>query len=236
MMLKIRDLYVGYNELVVVQGISLEIGPQEMVALIGSNGAGKTTIIKTISGLLHPKSGEIEFNGERIDNLKPHKIAQKRIAHVPEGKHLFTRLRVEDNLILGSYLDKDKKFRSENIQKIYSVFPRLYERRNQVAGTLSGGEQQMLAIGRALMLNPKLLMLDEPSLGIAPKLATEIFEKIKKINEAGIPVLLVEQKLQDTLRIVDRAYVIQTGRIVLQGSGSELLKSDEVRKAYLGVL
>lgn len=235
-MLKIRDLYVGYNELVVVQGISLEIGPQEMVALIGSNGAGKTTIIKTISGLLHPKSGEIEFNGERIDNLKPHKIAQKRIAHVPEGKHLFTRLRVEDNLILGSYLDKDKKFRSENIQKIYSVFPRLYERRNQVAGTLSGGEQQMLAIGRALMLNPKLLMLDEPSLGIAPKLATEIFEKIKKINEAGIPVLLVEQKLQDTLRIVDRAYVIQTGRIVLQGSGSELLKSDEVRKAYLGVL
>jgi len=235
MILKIRDLYVGYDELIVVHGICMEIGSQEMVALIGSNGAGKTTTIKAISGLLHPKSGEIEFKGVKINNLKAHEVAQKGIAHVPEGKHIFTRLSVEDNLILGSYLNKDNRFRSENIQKVYSIFPILYERRNQVAGTLSGGEQQMLAIGRALMLNPKFLMLDEPSLGIAPKLATEIFEKIKKVNEAGIPVLLVEQRLQDALKIVDRAYVMQTGKIVLQGSGSELLKSDEVRKAYLGI-
>jgi len=228
MMLKIRDLYVGYGELIVVHGICLEIGSQEMVALIGSNGAGKTTTIKTISGLLHPNSGEIEFQGLRIEHLKAHEVARKGIAHVPEGKHIFTRLSVEDNLILGSYLNKDNRFRSENIQKVYSIFPILYERRNQVAGTLSGGEQQMCAIGRALMLNPKFLILDEPSLGIAPKLATEIFNKIKEINKAGIPVLLVEQRLQDALRIVDRAYVMQTGRIVLQGSGSELLKSDEV--------
>jgi len=234
-MLKIRDLYVGYDDLIVIHGISIEIGSQEMVALIGSNGAGKTTIIKTISGLLHPKSGEIEFESVRIDNLKVHEVTKKGIAHVPEGKHIFTRLSVEDNLILGSYLNKDKKIRSKNIKKVYSIFPILYERRNQVAGTLSGGEQQMLAIGRALMLNPKFLMFDEPSLGIAPKLAMEIFSKIREISKTGIPILIVEQRLQDVLRLVDRAYVIQTGRIVLQGSASELLKSDEVRKAYLGI-
>jgi len=235
MMLKIRDLYVGYDDLIVIHGISIEVGSKEMVALIGSNGAGKTTTIKTISGLLHPKSGEIEFKGLRIDNLKAYEVAKKGIAHVPEGKHIFTRLSVEDNLILGAYLNKDKKFRSENIKKVYSIFPRLYERRNQEAGTLSGGEQQMLAIGRALMLDPKFLMFDEPSLGIAPKLAMEIFDKIKEISKTGIPVLLVEQRLQDALRLVDRAYVMQTGRIVLQGSASELLKSDKVRKAYLGI-
>ena len=234
-MLKIKDLYVGYGDLIVIHGISIEIGSQEIVALIGSNGAGKTTTIKTISGLLHPKSGEIEFKGVRIDNLKVHEVAKKGIAHVPEGKHIFTRLSVEDNLILGSYLNKDKKFRSKNFKKVYSMFPRLYERRNQVAGTLSGGEQQMLAIGRALMLDPKFLMFDEPSLGIAPKLAIEIFGKIREISKTGIPILLVEQRLQDTLKLADRAYVMQTGRIVLQGSASELLKSDKVRKAYLGI-
>jgi len=234
-MLKIRDLYVGYSELRVIFGVSMEVGSHEMVALVGSNGAGKSTILKTISSLLHPISGEIEFEGEKIHKLQSYEVAKRGIAHVPEGKQIFSRLSVKDNLILGSYLNKDAKFRSENIQKVYDLFPILYERRNQIAGTLSGGEQQMLAIGRALMLGPKLLILDEPSFGIAPKLAMEIFAKIKEINKSGMPILIVEQRLEDTLKLVDRAYVIQTGKIVIEGSGKELLQSKEVRRAYLGI-
>jgi len=234
-MIKIKNLYAGYGKLRVIQGVSIEVGKDEMVALVGSNGAGKTTILKTISGLLHPMSGEIEFQGRKIQNLKAHEITQRGIAHVPEGKHIFSRLSVEDNLMLGSYLNKSSKFRSENIQKVYALFPGLYERRNQIAGTLSGGEQQMLAIGRGLMLGPKLLMLDEPSFGIAPKLMMKIFEKIKEINKSGIPILIVEQRLEDTLKLVDRAYAIQTGRVVIEGTGKDLLKSNKVRQAYLGI-
>jgi branched-chain amino acid transport system ATP-binding protein len=234
-MLNIRDLYVSYGELRVIHGVSMEVGSHEIVALLGSNGAGKTTILKTISSLLHPISGEIEFEGVMTHNLKPNEVAQRGIAHVPEGKRIFSRLSVKDNLILGSYLKKDDKFRSENIQKVYDLFPILYTRRNQIAGTLSGGEQQMLAISRGLMLGPKLLILDEPSMGIAPKLIIEIFKKIKEINISGMPILLVEQRLENTLKLVDRAYVIQTGKIVIEGSGKDLLKSNEVRKAYLGI-
>ena len=235
MMLKIKDLYVGYGDLIVIHGISIEIGSQEIVALIGSNGAGKTTTIKTISGLLHPKSGEIEFKGVRIDNLKVHEVAKKGIAHVPEGKHIFTRLSVEDNLILGSYLNKYKKFRSKNFKKVYSMFPRLYERRNQVAGTLSGGEQQMLAIARGMMSKPKLLMLDELSLGLMPALVEKVMEAVVNVNKKGTTILLVEQMVQEALEIADRGYVIQTGRIIQSGKAVELLESDNVRKAYMGM-
>ncbi len=234
-MLKLKDVYISYGELRVISGVSMEVNSHEMVALVGSNGAGKTTILKTISGLLRPLSGEIEFEGSKIHNLEAYEIAQRRIAHVPEGKHIFSRLTVKDNLILGSYLNKNSEYRTENLKKVFELFPILHQKRNQIAGTLSGGQQQMLAIGRALMLGPKLLIMDEPSLGIAPKLVADIFKKIKEINNTGIPILIVEQRLEDTLRLVNRAYVIQSGKIVIEGLGKDLLKSDVVRKAYLGI-
>ncbi len=233
--LEIRDISVGYDGLEVVHDLSFEVGSGEIVALVGSNGAGKSTALKAVSGLLRPSRGEILFNGRRIDGMPPHKIAALGIAHVPEGKQLFTRLTVEDNLDLGAWLNKEPDFRAKVKKQIYDLFPVLRDRKNQITGTLSGGEQQMLAIGRALMLDPKLLMLDEPSLGIAPRLVLDIFKAILEINGRGLPVLLLEQRLEQTLKIARRAYVIQTGRVVRIGRGEELLNSPEVRAAYLGI-
>ena len=233
--LEVRNISVGYDGLEVVHDLSFDVGAGEIVALVGSNGAGKSTALKAVSGLLKPARGEILWNGRRIDGMAPHKIAALGVAHVPEGKQLFTRLTVEDNLDLGAYLNKDPAFRAKVKKRIYGLFPVLFDRRQQITGTLSGGEQQMLAMGRALMLDPKLLMLDEPSLGIAPKLVLDIFRAIEEINSEGLPVLLLEQRLEQTLKLAERAYVIQTGRVVKIGRGSELLNSPEVRAAYLGI-
>lgn len=234
-MLELRGLDLGYNELTLVHNVSLHVNAGEIVALVGSNGAGKSTILRAVSGLLRPKRGQIVFDGAEITHRPPHEIAALGIAHVPEGKHLFTRMTVEENLTLGTFLNKDPDHRERMRKRVFALFPKLYDRRGQISGTLSGGEQQMLAIGRALMLGPRLLMLDEPSLGIAPKLVLDIFKAIKEINAEGLPILLLEQRLEQTLAVADRAYVLQTGKIAMQGTGAELLASDEVRKIYLGI-
>lgn len=234
-MLELHEVELGYSELTIVHKVSLGVGAREIVALVGSNGAGKSTVLRAISGLLRPKSGRILFNGTDITRMPAHEIAALGIAHVPEGKHLFTRMTVEENMTLGSFLKKDAVHRERMRKRVFDLFPKLYDRRAQISGTLSGGEQQMLAIGRALMLGPKLLMLDEPSLGIAPKLVLDIFKAVQEINAEGLPILLLEQRLEQTLAIADRAYVLQTGKIAMRGTGKELLASDEVRKIYLGI-
>jgi len=234
-MLEVDGVSVGYKGLLAVQEASFTVHPGEVVSLIGSNGAGKSTILKTIAGLLHPSSGEIRYNGEPIHVVPPYEIVKKKIAMVPEGRQLFGRLSVWDNLHLGAYALDSKKEIEETLDLVLTLFPRLNERRGQRAETLSGGEQQQLAIARGLMSRPSLLMLDEPSLGIMPKLLSEIFRTIAEISRKGVTVLLVEQNVFEALRISHRAYVLQTGRIVLEGNGEELLKSDLVRKAYLGM-
>ena len=232
-MLEFSRVTAGYGDLTVVHDVSFHVDKGEVVSLVGSNGAGKSTILRTVAGLLHPKAGEIRLDKERIDGTPPYEIVRKRVAMVPEGRQLFGRLSVIDNLVLGGYtLPEDEVEKA--LADVLKLFPILGERRGQRAETLSGGEQQQLAIGRGLMSRPSLLMLDEPSLGIMPRLVAEIFEAVHRIREQGVTVLLVEQNVFEALEISDRAYVLQSGRVVLEGSGKDLLGSELVRKAYLG--
>lgn len=233
-MLKINDINVYYGNIHALKGVSMEINQGEIVTLIGANGAGKSTLLKTISGLLKPKTGEILLDGGNIGGNVVQAIVKKGISQVPEGRRVFANMSVEENLELGAYLRKDKKGIAEDFEKIYQLFPRLLERRKQLSGTLSGGEQQMLAMGRALMARPRLLLLDEPSMGLAPLLVKTIFKIIEEINQTGTTILLVEQNANMALSIADRAYVIETGKIVSSGTAEELTASDQIRKAYLG--
>jgi len=234
-LLEVSNVVASYGEIPVLHGVSLKVDKGEFVGVIGSNGAGKTTLLRTIAGLLPAINGEIKFLGRNIERLPPYKIVELGVAHVMEGKRLFPYLSVLDNLLLGAYNHRARKKIKENLEFVFSIFPRLKERKNQKARTLSGGEQQMLAIGRALMSDPKLLLLDEPTLGIQPTLVKKIFEVMKEINEHGVSILLVEQKVMFTLKYVDRAYVLESGRVILEGSGEELLKNEMIKKAYLGL-
>lgn len=233
-MLKVNDLSVHYGVIQAVRGISLEVNEGEIVTLIGANGAGKTTALRTISGLVKPSSGTIEFEGKPIQKVSPQKIVTHGISQVPEGRHVFPGLTVQENLEMGAFLRKDNEGIKKSFSEIYECFPILKERKIQDASTLSGGEQQMLAMGRALMSKPRLLLLDEPSMGLAPIFIKEIFNIIQEIQQQGTTVLLIEQNAKMALSIADRGYVIETGKIVLQGTGVELLASEEVKKAYLG--
>ena len=233
-MLKINDLDIFYGGIHALKKINLEVKQGEIVTLIGANGAGKTSTLRALSSLEKPKNGEIIFNCENITGMAPHKLVAKGLSHVPEGRKIFANLSVMENLELGAYLRKDKKAIEEDYEMVFEKFPRLKERLKQNAGTLSGGEQQMLAIGRALMNRPKMLLLDEPSMGLAPLVVNDIFDTIVEINKAGTTILLVEQNANKALSIADRAYVLETGRITLQGTADELLHDDKVRAAYLG--
>ncbi len=235
-MLRVNDIDVFYGDLQVLWDVSFDVKENEILVLIGANGAGKSTTIRTISSLLTPAKGSIEFNGIPISESPPHKIIEHGIVHVPEGRRLFSEMSVEENLIMGSLAPKPKQQRQKTMQHVFELFPRMRERRKQDAGTLSGGEQQMLAIGRGLMSLPKLMMFDEPSLGLAPILVHEIFEMIRRINrEEGVTILLVEQNVRQTLAMCHRAYALENGRIVLEGSGKELLEDEHVKEAYLGI-
>ena len=233
MMLEVQDLNVYYGPIHAVKGVSFSVDEGEIVTLIGANGAGKSTILKTISGLMHPKQGSIDFLGRHIGGTAPHKIVQMGLAHVPEGRRVFTQLTVEENLDMGAFTAPANQI-AESKEAVYEQFPRLKERQKQIAGTLSGGEQQMLAMGRALMSKPKLMMLDEPSMGLAPLLVEQVFSIIRALHENGTTILLVEQNAEMALSIADRAYVLETGKITLSGTGKELAASESVRKAYLG--
>lgn len=234
-MLKVEHLDVFYGDLQVLWDVSFEVKQGEIVVLLGANGAGKSTTIKTISSLLKPVRGSITFEGARLDELPSHKIIDCGIAHVPEGRRLFSDMTVEENLIVGALSDKAKSQRIERMNWIYDLFPRLHERRKQPGGTLSGGEQQMLAIGRGLMSRPKLVMFDEPSLGLAPILVSEVFHIVEMVNQQGVTVLLVEQNVNQTLSMCHRAYVLENGRITLSGTGQEFLNNDHIKEAYLGI-
>ena len=231
--LEVKDLEVYYGVIQAIRGISFEVKQGEIIALIGANGAGKTTTLQTITGLIPSKSGKIFYEGKDITKIPGHKLVSMGIAHVPEGRRVFASLSVLQNLKLGAYTRSDKKELEDTLQMIYKRFPRLEERKNQMAGTLSGGEQQMLAMGRALMSHPKLIVLDEPSMGLSPIYVNEIFDIIESINKEGVTVLLVEQNAKKALSIADRAYVLETGKIVLQGDAKELMNNDQVKKAYL---
>ncbi|MGN0663717.1 MAG: ABC transporter ATP-binding protein [Negativibacillus sp.] len=233
-MLKVSDLKVSYGAIQAIKGISLEVNEGEIVSLIGANGAGKTTTLHTITGLTKAQSGSVELEGRNLLATEAHKIVSLGLAHVPEGRHIFSSLTVEENLMMGAYIRKDKERIQQDLSRVYTLFPRLQERREQAAGTLSGGEQQMLAIGRAMMSNPRILLLDEPSMGLSPLLVKEIFHIIKELNQQGMTILLVEQNARMALSISNRAYVLETGKIVMEGEGQELLQDDQVRKAYLG--
>lgn len=235
-MLKVNGIDVAYGDVQVLKDVSLDVKEKELVAVIGANGAGKTTLMRTISGLLKPKEGSIEFQGVRISDLEPHKVTEHGIVQVPEGRLLFPFMSVRENLEMGAFTLKDKKEIEERLRSVYDLFPRLKEREKQAAGTMSGGEQQMVAVGRALMSSPKFMMFDEPSLGLAPKLVLQIFDLVVKINkELGITVLLVEQNVQHSCQISDRAFVIENGEVVLSGTGTEMLENPHVRRAYLGL-
>ncbi len=233
-MLKVENLSVYYGVIQAIKGISFEINEGEIIALIGANGAGKTTILHTITGLVPAKSGSISFDGHELTRTPAHKIVSMGMAHVPEGRRIFQELSVLANLKLGAYTRKDKNEIEETIKMVYGHFPILEERKNQIAGTLSGGEQQMLAMGRALMSHPKIILMDEPSMGLSPLYVNEIFEIIKNINKSGTTVLLVEQNAKKALSIADRAYVLETGKIALEGDAKELMNNDSIKKAYLG--
>ncbi len=233
-LLEVKGLEVYYGVIQALKGIDFEVNEGEIVTLIGANGAGKTTTMQSVIGLIPPKAGTVSFEGNEITHLPCHKIVSLGMSQVPEGRRIFQELTVYQNLLMGAYIQKDKRSIKEDIEKIYARFPRLEERKNQIAGTLSGGEQQMLAMGRALMSRPKLLMLDEPSMGLSPLLVDEVFTIIKDLNKEGTTVLLVEQNAGKSLAISDRAYVLENGKIVLSGTGEELLQSEEVKKAYLG--
>ncbi|KLU66977.1 high-affinity branched-chain amino acid transport ATP-binding protein LivF [Desulfosporosinus acididurans] len=233
-MLVLEDVHVYYGAIHALKGISLQVNQGEIVTLIGSNGAGKSTSLKTISGLLRPKQGKISFNGEDLSKIPPQKIVAKGISQVPEGRRIFANMTVSENLDMGAYLRKDKSGIKQDVERVFELFPRLKERKSQVAGTLSGGEQQMLAMGRALMSRPQLLLLDEPSMGLAPILVKQIFTIIQEINAQGTTILLVEQNAHMALSIANRAYVLETGKIALGGQAQDLAASEDVRKAYLG--
>ena len=233
-MLEIKDLNVFYGAIHALKGISLTVGDGELVSLIGANGAGKTTTLHTISGLLTAASGSITLDGKDLQKVAPNTIISLGLAHVPEGRHVFARMTVEENLRMGAYIVKDQKKIAENLEKVYHHFPRLKERYRQLAGTLSGGEQQMLATGRALMTDPKIVLMDEPSMGLSPLLVKEIFAIIQELHKSGITILLVEQNAKMALAVADRAYVLETGRVVMDGTGAELLTNERVRSAYLG--
>lgn len=231
--LKVSDINVYYGAIHAIKGVSFEVNPGEVVTLIGANGAGKSTTLQTVSGLLHSRTGSIEFLGDNLMGVPAHKVVAKGLAQVPEGRRVFLQMTVEENLEMGAYTRSGGDIDAD-LEKVYAYFPRLMERRRQIAGTLSGGEQQMLAMGRALMSRPKLLMLDEPSMGLAPILVEQIFKIIQTLHEAGTTILLVEQNAQAALSIADRGYVLETGKIVTSGTGTELLASPEIKKAYLG--
>ncbi len=233
-MLQVKDINVYYGAIHAIKGISLEVSDGEIVALIGSNGAGKSTTLRTISGLMKPKSGRIIYDDQDITGRPAHKIVSMGLCQVPEGRRVFANMTVLENLEMGAYTRKDKDGIAQDMKKVFESFPRLLERKEQLAGTLSGGEQQMLAMGRALMSKPKLLLMDEPSMGLAPLLVKEIFNIIKEINASGTTILLVEQNANMALSIADKAYVLETGRITLSGTAKELASSEAVRKAYLG--
>lgn len=231
--LQVNDLHVYYGSIHAVKGVSFEVNEGEVVTLIGANGAGKSTVLNTVSGLLHPKHGSVVFEGKDLKGVPAHKIVEHGLAQVPEGRHVFLQMTVEDNLEMGAYTQPNSTIEA-GIADVYERFPRLKERRKQIAGTLSGGEQQMLAVGRALMSRPKLLMMDEPSLGLAPLVVRDIFSIIQQINKQGVTILLIEQNANMALKIADVGYVLETGRITLTGSGKDLLSNDAVRAAYLG--
>ena len=233
-MLEIKDLEVHYGVIQAIKGISFTVNKGEVIALIGANGAGKTTTLQTITGMLAPSAGEVIFEGTDITKIPGHKIVSMGMAHVPEGRRVFAQLSVYENLKLGAYTRKDKAEVAKTLAQVYKSFPRLEERKNQLAGTLSGGEQQMLAMGRALMSNPKIVLMDEPSMGLSPILVAEIFNIIREISASGTTVLLVEQNAKKALEIADRAYVLETGQIVLSGDAKDMLDNESVRKAYLG--
>ena len=233
-MLEVKDLEVNYGVIKAIKGVSFEVNEGEVIALIGANGAGKTTILHTVSGLLNKTAGTVFFEGKDITKEPAHKIVSLGMAHVPEGRRVFSQLTVLENLNMGAYTRKDKKEVEESIRRVYKSFPRLEERKNQLAGTLSGGEQQMLAMGRALMSKPRIILMDEPSMGLSPIFVEEVFRIIKEISAEGTTVLLVEQNAKKALTIADRAYVLETGRIVLQGDAKDLLNNESVKKAYLG--
>ncbi|MGN0486737.1 MAG: ABC transporter ATP-binding protein [Acutalibacteraceae bacterium] len=233
-MLEVKDLQVYYGVIQALKGISFEVNEGEIVTLIGANGAGKTTTMQSIMGLIPIKHGTVTYEGQVINKLPCHKTVQLGMSQVPEGRRIFQELTVYQNLLMGAFTEKDKKKIKRDIEEIYSKFPRLEERKNQIAGTLSGGEQQMLAMGRAMMSHPKLLMLDEPSMGLSPLLVDQVFDIIKEYHNSGTTILLVEQNAGKSLAISDRAYVLENGRIVLSGTGKELMESEEIKKAYLG--
>jgi branched-chain amino acid transport system ATP-binding protein len=233
--LRVNDVSVSYDGVPALRRVSFSVEQGQKVCIIGSNGAGKSTILRTISGLLHPIEGSIEFEGEPIHQLEPHAVVAKGIAHVPEGRRIFRRMSVLENLLLGAYTRKSQGLREQILQQIFEIFPILKERQTQQAGTLSGGEQQMLAIARGFMSCPKLLMLDEPSLGIMPILTDQLFEVIDRMNQEGVSILLVEQNVCRALELADKACVLQSGSIMLEGTGQELLNTDFVRRAYLGL-
>ena len=233
-LLEIKDLEVNYGVIKAIKGVSFDVNEGEIIALIGANGAGKTTILHTITGLIQAKKGSIVFDGKELTKTPPHKIVSMGMAHVPEGRRIFQQLSVLENLKLGAYTRKDKSEIASTLKMVYERFPRLEERKNQVAGTLSGGEQQMVAMGRALMSKPRFILMDEPSMGLSPLLVSEIFDIIKVINESGTTVLLVEQNAKKALSIADRAYVLETGKITLSGDAKDLINDESVKKAYLG--
>jgi branched-chain amino acid transport system ATP-binding protein len=233
-MLEVKDLQVSYGMIQAIKGISFEVNQGEVIALIGANGAGKTTILHTVTGLLAPKAGSIMFEGQDITKVPAHKIVSMGMAHVPEGRRVFAQLSVYDNLKMGAYTRTDKNEIEESLEMVYKRFPRLEERKNQMAGTLSGGEQQMLAMGRALMSKPKIILMDEPSMGLSPIFVNEIFNIIQEVSASGTTVLLVEQNAKKALSIADRAYVLETGNIALEGDAKVLMNDDSIKKAYLG--
>ena len=234
-MLKVKNLKLGYDNVPVIFDVSLEVKEKEVVSIVGSNGAGKSTILRGLSGLINPMEGVIEFMGENINKVPAHKLVTMGIAHVPEGRQLFGKLSVRENLMMGSYTLKDEAAKRDALEQVFDLFPRLKEREDQAAETFSGGEQQMLAIARGLMSKPKLLMIDEMSLGLAPVLVDKVMDSLRQIRSTGITVLLVEQKIQEALELADRGYVLATGRILTEGTSEELLASDIVKKAYLGM-
>ncbi|HIX49527.1 MAG TPA: ABC transporter ATP-binding protein [Candidatus Mediterraneibacter caccavium] len=233
-MLEVKDLEVYYGVIQAIKGISFHVDKGEVIALIGANGAGKTTTLHTVTGLISPKNGHVLFEGKDITKVPAHKIVSMGMAHVPEGRRVFAELSVYENLKMGAYTRKDKNEIEESLKNVYKRFPRLEERKNQMAGTLSGGEQQMLAMGRALMSKPKIILMDEPSMGLSPIMVNEIFDIIRSVSESGTTVLLVEQNAKKALAIADRAYVLETGKIVLEGKAKDLLEDDSIKKAYLG--
>ncbi|MFJ3923623.1 ABC transporter ATP-binding protein [Streptomyces sp. NPDC090022] len=233
-LLEVEDLRVAYGKIEAVKGISFSVDAGQIVTLIGTNGAGKTTTLRTLSGLIKPKSGQIKFQGKSLKKIPAHDIVSLGLAHSPEGRHIFPRMTIEDNLLLGAFLRKDKDGIAKDVQRAYDLFPILGERRKQAAGTLSGGEQQMLAMGRALMSQPKLLMLDEPSMGLSPLMMQKIMATVAELKASGTTILLVEQNAQAALSLADQGHVMEIGKIVLSGPGNELLVNEDVRKAYLG--